>query len=129
MLKAVFAATAAAALAFGALASEAAARDGERIVTRSGTCSAGSRVSIKAKLDDGRLETEAEVDQNRVGRLWRVSLVQNGRTVFTGTRRTNARSGSFEVRRLLANRAGADRISVRATAVAGGEVCRAALSY
>lgn len=129
MLKTVFASTVAAALAFGALASGAAARDGERIVTRTGTCSAGSRVTIKTKLDDGRLETEAEVDQNRVGRVWRVSLVQNGRTVFTGTRRTNARSGSFEVNRLLANRAGVDRISFRATAVAGGEVCRAALSY
>jgi hypothetical protein len=129
MLNVGIAAAAAALLAAGALASGAAARDDDRLVQRAGACSSGSTWKLKTKLDDGRLETEAEVDQNRVGRLWRVRLIQNGRTVFTGSRRTNVRSGSFEVRRLLANRAGVDRISFRATAVAGGEVCRGALSF
>jgi hypothetical protein len=106
-----------------------AGNDRDREVLRTGTCSAGSTWKLKAKLDNGRLETEFEVDQNRVGRRWSVTIVQNGRTVFSGIRRTLAPSGSFEARRLLANQAGADRIVARARALAGGETCRGALSY
>jgi hypothetical protein len=103
--------------------------DRDREVLRTGNCSGGSDWKLKAKLDDGRLEAEFEVDQNRVGRRWRVTIVHNGRSVFSGSRRTLAPSGSFEVRRLLANRAGADRIVARARALSGGETCRGALSY
>lgn len=110
-------------------ASTASAREGDRVVLVLGACSAGSASKLKAKLDDGRIETEAEVDQNLVGRRWRVRLVQNGRTVFVGVRRTTARSGSFELRRLLANHAGAERIAFRARDLAGGEICRASLRY
>jgi hypothetical protein len=106
-----------------------AGNDRDREVLRTGNCSAGSDWKLKAKLDDGRLEVEFEVDQNRVGRRWRVTIVQNGRTVFSGIRRTLAPSGSFEARRLLANGPGADRIVARARALAGGETCRGALSY
>jgi hypothetical protein len=106
-----------------------AGNDRDREVIRTGNCSAGSDWKLKAKLDDGRLEVEFEVDQNRVGRRWRVTIVQNGRTVFSGIRRTLAPSGSFEARRLLANGPGADRIVARARALAGGETCRGALSY
>jgi hypothetical protein len=83
---------------------------------------------LKSKLDNGRLETEFEVDQNRVGRRWRVSLVQDGRTVFTGIRRTAGLSGSFELRRLLGNTEGSDRIVARARALATGETCTGALT-
>jgi hypothetical protein len=106
-----------------------AGNDRDREVIRTGNCSAGTDWKLKAKLDDGRLEVEFEVDQNRVGRRWRVTIVQNGRVVFSGIRRTLAPSGSFEARRLLANRAGADRIVASARALAGGETCRGALSY
>ena len=110
-------------------ASTASAKDGDRARLVRGTCSAGSTSKLKAKLDDGRIEAEAEVDQNRVGRRWRVSIVQNGRTVFTGVRTTLAPSGSFEVRRLLGNRAGADRIAFSARSLSTGETCRATISY
>jgi hypothetical protein len=116
-------------LGAGLLASTASARGDDRGVQKQGTCSAGSTSKLKAKLDDGRIEAEAEVDQNVVGRRWRVSIVQNGRTVFTGVRTTRGPSGSFEVRRLLANRAGADRIVLSARSLATGESCRASLSY
>jgi hypothetical protein len=43
------------------------ARD-DRGVVKSGRCSAGATWKLKAKFDDGRLQTEFEVDQNRVGR-------------------------------------------------------------
>jgi hypothetical protein len=100
----------------------------DRGVIKSGRCSAGSTWKLKAKFDDGRIETEFEVDQNRVGRRWRVTLVRNGRTVFSGIRRTVAPSGSFEVRRFLSNAPGVDRISARARALAGGETCRGSLA-
>jgi hypothetical protein len=103
--------------------------DRGREVIRTGNCSGASDWKLKAKLDDGRIETEFEVDQNVVGRRWRVTIARNGRTVFNGIRRTVAPSGSFEVRRLLANRAGADRIVASARALSGGETCRASLRY
>src|SRR5580765_3002367 len=53
-------------LGAGLLASTASASGGDRALQVSGTCSARSASKLKAKLDDGRIETEAEVDQNRV---------------------------------------------------------------
>ena len=103
--------------------------DKGREVIKRGKCSGSSTWKLKAKLDNGRLETEFEVDQNRVGRSWRVTIVQNGRTVFSGIRRTVAPSGSFEARKLLANRPGTDRIVATARALAGGETCRGSLSF
>ena len=96
----------------------------DRGVLKSGTCSSSSTWKLKGKFDDGRIETEFEVDQNRVGRRWRVTLVRDGATVFRGIRRTVAPSGSFELRRLLRNSAGRDRIVARARALATGEICR-----
>ena len=106
-----------------------AGNDRDREVIRTGNCSAGSNWKLKAKNEDGRIEVEFEVDQNRVGRRWRVTLVQNGRTVFSGIRRTLAPSGSFEARRILPNRPGADRITGRARALSGSETCRGSLSF
>jgi hypothetical protein len=100
---------------------------GGRGVVVGGKCSAGSVSKLKAKFDDGRVETEFEVDQNRVGRRWRVTVTQNGARVFTGIRTTVAPSGSFSLHRLLAGSA-SNRIVATATALRGGETCRAALS-
>lgn len=103
--------------------------DREREVMRTGKCSGASTWKLKAKLDNGRIETEFEVDQNRVARRWSVTLRRNGAVAFRGVRRTVAPSGSFELRRLLANGASADRIAASARALAGGEICRGSLSY
>jgi hypothetical protein len=97
-------------------------------VIKSGRCSAGATWKLKAKLDDGRIETEFEVDQNRVGRRWQVTIVKNGARVFSGIRRTVAPSGSFEVRRLLGNSPGADRITATARALGTGQTCRGSLA-
>jgi hypothetical protein len=102
-------------------------KDRPRVIKR-GACSASSTWKLKAKSDDGRIEVEFEVDQNRVGKRWRVTIVRNGSAVFSGIRRTLAPSGSFEVRRLLADSAGSDRIVARARALAGGETCRGSIS-
>ena len=117
---------AAALVALAPTALAAPAKDDEGVL-KSGRCSAGATWKLKAKADDGRIETELEVDQNRVGRRWTVTLQRNGVTVFNGTRTTVAPSGSFEVRRLLAPTAGSSRIVAVAKAVRGGETCRASI--
>ena len=103
-------------------------KGGDPIVKR-GKCSVSSSWKLKAKADDGRIETEFEVDQNRVGKRWRVTLARNGSTVFRGVRTTVAPSGSFEVRRLLARSAAPARIVATANALRGGERCRAVISF
>lgn len=101
-------------------------KDGDGRVIRTGDCSGASNWKLKAKPDDGRLEVEFEVDQNRNGVEWDVKLRRNGKTVVSTTRRTAAPSGSFSVERRIANPAGTDRIS--ASASRAGETCRGSLS-
>ena len=94
-------------------------------VTRTGLCSgAGASWKLKAKHEDGRIETEFEVDQNVMGRRWNVVIRRNGVVVFRGARITRPPSGSFSINRRIANAAGRDRIVATARAVAGGAVCR-----
>jgi hypothetical protein len=114
------AALAAAALA---VAPAAFAGDDDAIIKR-GKCTGSATWKLKARMDDGRIETEFEIDQNRVGRRWGVVLRRDGAVVFRGIRTTRAPSGSFEVRRLIRNTACRDRIVATARALAGGQVCR-----
>lgn len=99
-----------------------------RTLAKSGTCSAASQSRLKVKADNGRLETEFEVDQNRVGKRWHVTIKRNGSTVFRSIRTTQAPSGSFEVHRLLAGGAGS-RIVATAKSLSSGETCRAAITF
>jgi hypothetical protein len=98
----------------------------DRAPVRPGKCTGPSTSKIKAKLDDGRIEAEFEVDQNVIGRRWSVVLRRNGRVAFRGVRTTRGPSGSFELRRFLGNAPGRDRITATARALRGGEVCTAA---
>ena len=98
-------------------------------VIRSGSCSAsGITWKLKAKHDDGRVETEFEVDQNVAGRRWNVVIRRNGVVVFRGVRITRPPSGSFSITRRMAHAAGRDRIVATARARAGGAVCRGVVS-
>src|SRR4051794_15907159 len=89
-----------------------------------GTCSKGSTSKLKVTRDDNRLESEFEVDQNRSGVRWKVVLRRNGRLVVSTTKTTRAPSGSFELRRLLTDGPGTDRITAKATSPSG-ETCTA----
>jgi hypothetical protein len=102
------------------------AKDGD--VIRQGTCTGNSTAKIKLSKDDGRIEVEFEVDQNKVGDTWRVKLLHNGDPFFTGTRTTQAPSGSFELRKLTNDAAGTDTIRARARNLSTGEVCTASAS-
>jgi len=102
------------------------AKDDDGRVEHSGDCSGRSNWDLKAKPDNGRLEVEFEVDQNRNNVRWNVRLRRNGKSVASGARRTKAPSGSFSFERRIANPAGKDRISAVARR-ASGETCRASL--
>jgi hypothetical protein len=102
---------------------------GGRGIIKTGKCTASSTWKLKVKSDDGRIETEFEVDQNRVGKRWRVTLMRNGSSAFSGIRTTVAPSGSFSVRRLLASSAGGNRIVASAKALQSGESCRAVIAF
>src|SRR4051794_31817096 len=66
-----------------------------------GSCTKSSSAKLKVKPDDGRFEAEFEVDQNRNGVRWRVTVSRNGKRVVATRAITRAPSGSFEVRRRL----------------------------
>ncbi len=125
-------ATAAASLALSglgvvALAGPASAKGVE--VRTSGTCLSVGTWKLKAKTQDRSIELEYELDTNRVGQRWRVNLSDNGVVVGSGTFVTTAPSGSFEVRRVVVNRAGTDRFTATATNTATGATCRGALTF
>ena len=117
------------ALALSALVAPAAtlAKSGDAVI-KVASCSLNSTGKLKAKADNGRLEVEFEVDQNRTNRLWNIRVWDDGQRVFTGARRTVAPSGSFTLRLLIPNRAGVDTIGARAVNATTGEVCRATLN-
>ena len=121
LVAAVAAATAAVA-APGALA-----KDGDLRIK--GTCSSAATSKLKLSAEDGGIEVEFEVDQNRNGVPWKVTLRRNGALVTSTTATTRAPSGSFTVRRVVANTPGGpDRIVAVATSP-GGATCRAAGSF
>ena len=108
-------------LLIGGTAMPVLAKDGD--VIRRGSCSGNSDWKLKLSEEDGRIEVEYEVDQNRVGDVWRVRIRHDGDLVFADRRTTRGPSGSFEVRILQRNRAGDDVFRGRAVNVRTGETC------
>ena len=102
------------------------AKDGDVLVR--GTCTGATTSKLKLSEEDGRIEVEFEVDQNRNGVRWTVTLRRPTALLVRTTRVTRGPSGSFELRRVIGNRAGSDRIIARATR-SSGEVCRAAATF
>jgi hypothetical protein len=100
------------------------AKDGD--VLRAGTCTGSSTSKIKLSEENGRIEVEFEVDQNRNGVRWNVVIRQAGGRAWRFVRLTRGPSGSFEARIVAPNRAGTDTFV--ATATRSGETCRARAS-
>jgi hypothetical protein len=99
------------------------AKDGDVLVA--GTCSGASKSKLKVGPRDRGLETEFQVDSNRLGQTWSWTIKDNGTQVAAGSATTAGPSASFTVRRVLVNRAGSDRIVATATNRATGERCSA----
>ena len=98
-------------------------------VIRRGSCSGATDWKVKASPEDGRIEVEGEVDSNRNGQTWRWRIRHNGSLSARGTATTQPPSGSFEVRRVLVDAAGTDKIVFRARNPRTDEVCRGVLRY
>ncbi|MGH2527095.1 MAG: hypothetical protein ACRDG2_10150 [Actinomycetota bacterium] len=105
----------------------ASAGDGD--VIREGPCSGRSDWKLKLSPEDGRIEVEFEVDQNVVGDEWRVRIRHDGEIAFRGTRTTRGASGSFELRIVEPNNAGADNFRARARNLSTDEVCAGSASF
>lgn len=118
-------------LAGGALAAMAltgaaapALADDDRDVERRDRCTMGSTVKLDLSPEDGRVEVELEVDENRNGSRWAVTASRNGTRILKRTAVTRGPSGSFEVRRVVAPGSPRTRVSAVARRAATGEVCR-----
>ena len=105
----------------------ASAKDGD--IIRRGDCTARSDWKLKLSPENGRIEVEFEVDQNRNRQKWNVRMKRDGNVFWRGARRTQPPSGSFEVRRLTRDGAGVEKIVVRARNVRNGEVCRGVVRF
>jgi hypothetical protein len=90
-----------------------------------GTCTLSSSAKIKLSPEDGRVEVEFEVDENRVGKRWGVVLKRNGKVVRSRSAVTRAPSGSFEVRAVIAHGSPRTKVTAVGRRAATGEVCRA----
>jgi hypothetical protein len=84
-------------------------------VSSSGACAGGGVYKLKAKHDHALIQVEYEVDTNRVGQVWAVRITDNGATIYSGTVKTTAPSGSFTIHKATANRTGTDTIRAHAT--------------
>ncbi len=109
------------------LASPALANDAD--VIKRGACSGNSSWKLKASPQNSRIEVEGEVDSNRNGQNWKWRMLHNGKVSARGTATTSGPSGSFDVRRLMVDLSGTDRIGWRAKNPATGEVCRGSLRF
>ena len=104
-----------------ALAPVSSAKGGDSVRVR-GVCTQGSTAKLKLSREDSGIEVEFEVDQNRNGVPWKVTLRRNGSLVTSTTARTHAPSGSFSLRRVVSGTHG----TVVATAKrSSGERCTA----
>lgn len=115
----------AAAALVGVAAPAAMARGGDDPdVERTAQCTMGSDVKLKLSPEDGRVEVEIEVDENRVGSRWSVTARRNGTRVISRSAVTRGPSGSFEVRKVVAPGSPRTRVAAVARRAATGEVCR-----
>lgn len=107
-------------VALAPLVATATAKDGD--VRRENFCTGNNSAKLKLSREGGRIETEFELDQNRAGVTWKVVLRRNGAVAVRTKATTRGPSGSFEIRRVLADSKGPDSISARAVSPSGA-VC------
>ena len=87
------------------------------------------RRSCKLSTTTAVIETEFEVDSNRVGQQWNVVIKDNGVTVFSGIAHDDLRRAVRSTSAgCIPNRAGTDTIVATAKNAATGESCVARAS-
>jgi hypothetical protein len=106
--------------------SQALAKDGD--IEVGGSCTGASSAKLKLSEEDGGIEVEFEVDQNRAGVRWDATLKRNGAPVVSARPKTRGPSGSFELRRVLVDGPAAEVINAKAVSPSG-EICRARATF
>ena len=101
----------------------------DRTVRVNGTCTTSATSKLKLSAEGSGIAVEFEVDQNRNGIPWRVTLRRNGSLVASTTVRTRAPSGSFSVRRVIADKPGVPDRVVAVAKSPSGATCTAAGSF
>lgn len=87
-------------------------------VRTTGRCTKGSSSTLRLRSRDGAISVEFEISRRRRGESWRVVVVHERRVAWRGSARTGG-SGSFRVRRTVADLDGADLVTVHATGPGG----------
>jgi hypothetical protein len=109
-----------------AAATPAVANDGD--TTRTANCSGAARSELTLSPENrGTMEIDFQVDANRRGQRWEVTMVKSGRRVHQVVRVTAGRSGSFTAHKLVSNRSGLVR--VRAVRLGDGQRCAAGARF
>lgn len=98
-------------------------------VVRRGWCTGSTEWRVKARSENGRIEVEGRVDSRRSWQTWRWRILHDGSLSARGRKATRPPSGSFEVRRVMVNMRGTDRIVFRARNPRSGEVCRGTVNF
>ena len=95
-----------------------------------GACFGAVTYKLKAAAKPAnQIGAEFEVDANRVGQEWRVSLFHNGSRVVLDTFTTRGLSGSFSVRKLVPDADGDDTFRARAVRLSDGQTCGGRLVF
>jgi hypothetical protein len=98
------------------------AKDGDEVRVKA-RCTGGARAELRLRARDDGIEVRFEVERGRPG-AWSVTLVHERRVAWKGRYRVRRAGGSFEVRRTIADLAGADSVTARALGPRGS-TCRA----
>ena len=89
------------------------------------SCTAKSRVRLRVRTrDDRELRVDVDVRTPARGATWSVVVIHERRLVTRVRTRTGRTSGSFSLRRTIADWPGRDTVTVRANGPRG-EICRA----
>ncbi|KAI2495325.1 hypothetical protein MHU86_17272 [Fragilaria crotonensis] len=91
------------------------------VIIKKGKCTGASTYKLKLSPENGKVEVEFEVDQNKNGVNWDVKFFRNDVQFASGTYTTAAPSGSFSAEKLSSFRSGTFKVVATRT----GETCTA----
>ena len=95
---------------------------------RTGSCTGTTDWEMEVYLEDGRIESEFEIDHSRSGATWHWTMKNDGSQFASGHATIPSGRDSFVVNRFSTNGAGPDTIVSRAVNRATGEVCSGSIT-
>jgi len=95
---------------------------------RLGHCTGSTDWEMEAYMEDGRIESELEIDHSRSGAHWDWTMQNDGHQFASGHRTIASGRDSFVVVRFSNNSPGSDTVVLRAVNRATGEVCRGSIT-